>query len=771
MACAILISLYIRDELSFDRHHEKAERIFRVVTDRSARTPGPLAPLIQMQLPEAEQVARIRATVGAWLFAIQDRRFYERRVYWADQSLFDIFDVPLIRGDPTTALAAPNTIIISETMARKYFEDGDPIGQVIDADYDFLNFTITAVMEDPQDYVHFPPDFYISIATMEERASSVSPFSIYNWHNSNFYTYLLLSSGASPDAVAQKIRASLNEYLSPAIKAAIFADKLTLQPLTDLHLYSNLEHEMELNGDVSLIWMLTAVALFILLIACINFMNLATARSVTRALEIGIRKVVGAQRRQLIGQFLGEAIVFSATSFLLALGSVAVALPVFRAITGYSLAMPSTDFWTLASSVGIVLVVGIVAGSYPAFVLSAFAPTTIFKGGMRAGSSVLRKGLVMMQFTISIILIIGALVVYQQLEYIRTKPPGFEKEHVVVTPNIWGIDRDMLFNRYPQLPGVISITDVNYLPGRSAGRGRLPIFPIRRMDQPESKKLEVLKLSMWGDLVSTLGMTLAAGRNLDFEQDTRWESSSENMFPSPVACLLNEEAVQSMGWTSPLDALDQGVSLAGQELRVIGVVRDFQLKSLHEKIEPMVVMFDVGGIIAIRLAPGDPAGTLATLQEMWKASTPHIPFSYSFLDDDVDRLYRADETLARLIILFAFLAVLTACLGLFGLAALTTQQRTKEIVIRKVLGASIGQVLLLLSKEYTFLVLIANLIAWPVAYSLMSWWLQTFAYHTEISPALFPVTGLLALVIAWLTVSIQIIKSATANPVNSLRYA
>jgi putative ABC transport system permease protein len=770
MACAMLIGLYINDELSYDRHHERADRIYRVVSGHSARTSGPLAPLVLAQVPGVEQAVRIRTTVGSWLFAVDDVRFYERRVYWADQSLFDIFNVPLVQGNPATALSAPYTIIISESMARKYFGNTDPIGRVIDADNGFLNLTVTAVIEDPQEYAHFHPDFFISVATMEARIVPGSPFNIDNWLNSNFYTYFLLSPASSPDLVTQKLRERLDEHLSASDKAGIFASQLTLQPLTDIHLHSHLQHEMESNGDVTLIWMLTAVGAFILLIACINFMNLATARSATRGREIGMRKVVGALRHQLIGQFLGEAVLFSAAAFLLALVTVALVLPEFREATGHALSLPPLSIWMLIGCFGVVLVVGLLAGAYPAFVLSAFAPATIFKGRMRTGSSFLKRGLVVMQFTISIILIIGTAVVSQQLAFISNNPPGFEKENVVVIPMLWGIDFEMLFDRFTQEPGVISISDINYLPGRPAGRGRLPIFPMKRLDQPGEKALQVLKLTAWGDMATTLGLTFAAGRNLNDEQDMRWVSAGDDWFPVSTGCLLNEEAIRRMGWSSPIESIGQMVSVADDEIRVVGVIRDFHLKSLHEKIEPIVVTYGVGGLITIRLASGEPTQTLTTLRDMWMSATPHIPFTYTFLDDDIDRLYQPDQTLGRLIMVFAFLAVLTSCLGLFGLATLTTQQRTREIGIRKVLGASVTHVVFLLSREFVFLVLLATLAAWPAAYYLTSRYLQTFAYRIDLTWLPFLMAGILALIIALGTVGFQAIRAARTNPTESINH-
>ena len=769
MACCLVILLYVRDEFSYDRHNTKANRIYRIVTDRAARTPGPLAPLIQAHLPDVQKVLRLRGTLGTWLFATDRKRFYEHRVFWADETLFDIFDVELVQGNPATALNASQNIIISQSMARKYFGDADPIGQMITGD-NFFHLTITGVMKDPPAYAHFHPDFYVSMVTLYDPTRQIGANIIEDWLESQFYTYLLLPSGESPGDLTRKLHALIEEHVNAETRDAIFSRQYTLQALTDIHLHSHLEFEMEPNGDVSFIWMLIAIAAFILLIACMNFMNLVTARSTTRTKEIGMRKVVGAQQRQLVFQFMGETIVSSLAAFCLALGIVVIVLPFFRSMTGYALSMPSLEPWSVIGGLGIILGVGVLAGSYPALVLSAFSPVSVFRGAARAGATGLRKVLVILQFSISIVLIIGAGVVYQQLAYIRSSPLGFEKEHVAVMPRISGMNGRMIFEQFPQQAGVVSVIEANYLPGREAGRGLLPVLPVRRPDMPEGQVLEAQKIGMWGDFATTLRLKLAAGRNLSMERDFRIIRGTDGRQVFRSNCLLNEEAVRRLDWTAPQDAVDQYITVANEKMQVVGVIRDFHLKSLHEKIEPVVIAFGGGGIFAIRLAAGDPVGTLRALQKLWEASTPQIPFEYSFLDEDVDRLYRADRMMGNLVTLFASLAVLTACLGLFGLSAFSIQQRTKEIGVRKVLGASLGHILVLLSKEFSLLVVVANLIAWPAAYLIMRRWLQNFAYHADMSLIWFPAAGVLALLIAWLTVSIQTIKAARANPVGSLRY-
>ncbi len=767
MACCLVILLYIRDELSYDRHNSRGDRIYRVVTDRTARTPGALGGFIRTRLPEAEEVLRLRATIGTWLFTTEDKQFYEQGVYWADGNLFDVFDVPLVRGNPATALSAPNTMVISASMARKYFGDADPIGKAITGDHQFT-FTITAIMEDPTVYAHFHPDFYISIATTTGRGDPLRLLS--NWASSEYYTYLLLAPGASSEEVGGLLRQRLEERLDTDARVIAFTHTYTLQPVFDIHLHSHLEYEMETNGDVSFIWMMIAVAVFILLIACMNFTNLATVRSMGRAREIGMRKVAGATRAQIVRQFMGETMLICLLAFLAALAVVWVVLPLFRTLTGHLLSVPSLEPWSILGGAGIVIGVGIVAGSYPALVLSRISPASIFRSASDTGAASLRKALVVAQFSIAITMMIGTAAVYQQLEFMRNKYLGFDKEHVVIMPHLQGMNWDMIMERFPGHAGVVSVAGANYVPGRAAGRGTLPIFPVRSVDSPAEPPVTVQMLITTGGYVHTLGLKLLAGRDVSFERDFKEvEQPDGSTAYTSVGCLINEEAAGRLGWTNPAEALDRLVQVADRRMSVVGVVEDFHLRTLHDRIEPMMITFGSAGVFAIRFVPGDPQVILRDLEAMWKAVTPHIPFTYSFLDDDVERLYRSDQLLGRLVTLFAGLAVFTACLGLFGLAVFTAKQRTREIGVRKVLGASVRGLVMLLSREYTVLVAIANVIAWPAAYFVMQQWLRTYAYHTEISLLLFPAAGLLGLLIAWITVSSQTLQTAARNPVDSLR--
>ena len=500
------------------------------------------------------------------------------------------------------------------------------------------------------------------------------------------------------------MQARLDEHLESNARSVAFTDQYTLQPLYDIHLYSNLEHEMESNGDISFIWMLISIAIFILLIACMNFMNLAIVRSITRASEIGMRKVVGATKKEIILQCLGEVLIFSGIAFVVALGLLSMILPTFRSMTGYLLSIPALEPWSLLGGMSLVLMVTILAGGYPALLLSKIDPAAIFRGSTSKSSAVmLRKTLVIIQFSMASVLLIGTGIVYQQLGFIKNKHLGFIKDHVMVVPEIQGMDFRMIVDRFPHHAGVVSATGANYIPGRAAGRGTLPITPVRRSDNPAVQPTEMQIVYTTGGYVRTLGLGLLNGRDVSFERDFRQVSQLDGSTSFVVdGCLLNEEAINRLGWPSPDVAINQFVRVGDQQIRVVGIVENFHLKTLHERIEPLIITIGGGGIFAIRFVPGNTTETLLNLEAQWKESTPHIPIIYTFLDDDVERLYSADQLLGRLVTLFTTLAVFTACLGLFGLAVFSTQQRTREIGVRKVLGASVGQLVMLLSRNSLF---------------------------------------------------------------------
>ena len=761
MACALLIGLYVQDELRFDRYHAHADRTYRVVTGTEstayegiAKVPAPWGLAVQEALPEVEAMVRLRF-FGETLVQRGAARFYEGGAFTADPSVFDVFSFAVQRGDPATALAEPNTLVLTETVARKYFGDEDPLGQTLLFD-NAREMTVTGVMAD------VPPNSHFTFPFLVSRASETDSLQ-YAWNRTQYYTYLRLAEGASAEGVAAKIPAVLRDHLDVETAATY---RPWLQPLPSIHLHSNLFREMAVNGDVAYVYLFTAIAFFILLIACVNFMNLATARASRRAHEVGVRKAAGAGRGALIRQFLGEAWLLSGLALGLALGLVSLALPTFEALTGKELGgLLWGAPWSLPALGVLAVGVGLLAGSYPAFVLSAFRPAEVLKGtvpGLRHGR--LRRGLVVFQFAVSAFLIVAAGVVGDQLAFIQQKNLGYDQEHLVVLP----IRSDALRQGYQPfkeavraVPGVAGVTASANLPG--GGDYGIPIV-VEGRDPADTPSMRILAVD--ADFIETLRMDLTAGRA--FSADRAADGSGG-------AFLLNEEAVRQLGWDAG-EALGRTLSMPVVGIDpapVIGVVDDFHFRSMREAIGPLAFFVPPPpwyAIFTVRLRPDGVEATLAALEATWTQFEPDHPFTYSFLDDQIAALHAADERVRVLLRYATGLAVFIACLGLFGLAAFTAEQRTKEIGVRKVLGASLPTLVGLMTREFLVLVLAGVLIAAPVAYLALDRWLDDFAYRTPLEPGTFAVAALLALAVAALTVSYQSVKAALADPVDSLRY-
>jgi len=767
MACCLLILLYVQYEFSYDRFNEKVGQIYRLCERFvpvqeggsdvvSAATPAAWRAALLADFPEILNLVRIYPTPGQRLISYKDKRFYESEVAWADPTLFEVFTLPLVSGDSKTALAEPDAVVISETTARRYFGDEDPLGKALAIHG--TDCRVTGIMRDMPANSHFQFDIFASMSSLGALDAREQ------WIYHIFYTYLLLPTGYNPDDLEKKFPGFIEKHLGPELTTQQGSDlRPFLQPLADAHLRSaHFNADNTPQGDIRYIYIFSTIALFILLVACINFMNLATARAANRAKEVGMRKVLGAQRTQLIQQFLGESVLLSFAALLIAVVLVELSLPVFNRLSGLSLDTAYHRNVPAALGLfGFTLLVGIVAGSYPALFLSGFQPVRVMKGGFSYGTKgeFFRKGLVVFQFVISIVLIIGTSLIHRQLEYIQNKKLGFEKEQVLVIP----IQGNTLRERYNvfhhqilQEPGVIAVGAASNLPGRT-----IPGNVVRpEGHQPRSMRM----LFVEHDFPKTLGMEVVAGRN--FSKD----------FPTdePSAFLLNETAVKEIGWDDPIGrqfawVLPDSVVKSGT---VIGVLKDFHIKPLHEKIEPLVLFIWPGRLnyIYVRFAPDDMPNVLATLEKNWQAVYPEYPFKYTFLDDDVNRLYKGEQQLAQIFGYFAGLAILIAGPGLFGLAAFTAELRTREIGVRKVLGASVHGIVAMLSKDFLKLVLIAFAVASPLAYFAMNRWLQDFAYRIQIGIETFLLAGALALLIALLTVSTQAIKAALANPVEALRY-
>ena len=769
IACCVLIMLYVQDELSYDQHHEKNDRIYRlaesaVVAGRSieaAVTPPPWAPVLAKDYPEIEQITRIKPPNSRWLIRYQQNRFYEKNFVFADSSVFDIFTIPLVQGNARSALAEPHTVVLSESMADKYFGDDNPIGKVITGD-DLYKFTITGVMRDLPKNSHFHFDFLASYASLAPNNLYGEPTTMQNQGFSHdLYTYLLLKEGYAPEDLERKLPGFLEKHLGDQLDGTGIEARPFLQPLPDIHLHSNLEGEIEPNSDVRYVYIFSSLAVFILLIACVNFMNLSTARSARRAQEVGIRKVLGAHRNQLIKQFTGESILFSLIALVMALGLVHVLLPQFNLLSGKALEMDYQSTWLVPVLVAIALVTGIVAGGYPAFILSSFRPVAVLTGALKAGAthSFLRKILITFQFIISIVMIVGTIVVLDQLEYMQNKNLGFEKEHVVVVrmPDDEVLKGYRAYkNAVLQYPEIVNVSTSTSVPG---GQPSLNLVTPEGVQEDESPVYQVI----WADFdfVETLDIKIASGRKFS----TAFATDSS-------ACLINETAVRSLGWETPIGKTIRftGAPDTNPSHTVIGVMADFHNQSLRQRVEPLMVLFNAPSVfMVIRIQEQNLSRGMEVLHDQWRQTYPNHPaMDYSFLDEDLEQLYQAERRLGSVFIIGATLSILIACLGLFGLSSYMAEQRTREIGIRKVLGATIPNVILLLSRDFTKLILLAFVIGAPVSYYAMGTWLEDFPYRIDLSAWVIMFSGLTALVIAWLTVGYQALKAATANPVNTV---
>ncbi len=774
IACCILILLYVQDEFSFDRYAEEYDQIYRLVLDITtpdgedislARTPPPWAPALAEDYPEVENYVRFKTPMVSWLVSNEegDKKFHEKGFYFADESVFDFFDLKLLHGDPATALQDPLTLVLTESAAERYFGEEDPVGKILRLDNAY-DLEITGVMQDVPRNSHFDFDILASIHTL----SSIPIYGDTNyltWRSALFpdlYTYLKLREGYTISDLEGKMPEFLERYLGEILNRANISIRPHFQALTSIHLRSNLEAEIRTNSDISYIYIFSAIALFVLVIACINFMNLATARSANRAQEVGMRKVVGAERKQLIWQFIGESIVLAFLSLFIAVGVVLTVLPFFNAVSGKDLGMGLTNVSFVLGILGLTLLVGILAGSYPAVFLSSFQPAAVFRGSLRAGRSNarLRKFLVVFQFMLSLIFIIGTAVVYNQLRFIQNKHLGFAKEQVVVLPMGDPLARDIYMtfkDRVLQEPDVVALSGASSVPGGLIGVNLL-------LPEGASQGNEITLDAFMGDhdFMEALGLELAEGRafSREFSTDTM------------QAFILNETAVRRLGWDG--EAVNKRISMGNfKRGRVIGVVKDFHAKSLHQRIEPLVIHIapdpDAFLWLAVRISTQNIDHALSSIKAAWEEVYPHDPFSYTFLDEDFGRLYHSDRQRGQIFLAFSILAIAIACLGLLGLASFTAEQRTKEIGIRKVLGASIPGIVRMLSMEFVKLVLLANLIAWPVAYLVMNNWLQNFAYRENIPLLVFPLAGFLSFFIALATVSFQATKAAMTDPVDSIR--
>jgi len=766
IACCILILIYVQYELSFDKYHKKSDRIYRIVirgqmsgtTINSAMTPARWAPLLRNDYPEIESFVRFRPPLSRWLLTYKDKKFYEKGFIFADSTVFKVFDFELLRGNPSAALSKPYTVVLTEAMAQKYFGNEDPIGKMLLLDNTY-NLEVTGIIEEVPSNSHFTFDFLASFETLFKEPIYGG---INGIMNPMIYTYLLFRDGASPGEFENKLSGFTEKYLGNFLRQVSAELNLIPQPLTDIHLHSHYDAEIETNNDTQTILILLSIASFILIIASINFMNLATARFANRAREVGMRKVSGAHRSQLVYQFLGESLITTVIALIVALFLVKVNLPHFNNLSGMNLSFlfilkPSI----ITGILFITLFIGLVVGSYPAFYLASFKSADILKGTLKASTknAFLRKILVTVQFTVSIFMIIGTGIIYNQLEYIRNKPLGFNKEGVVVMPlpDIAVRERmEALKTELLKDPAVVNVCASSSVPGSLTGFAN--VVPEGRTSDDA---ILVSSFRVTEGFFETLEIEVLQGRSFSKE------------FPSDVnqSVMLNETAAERIGWENPIGKRIEGFG-PNYKPKVIGVVEDFHFKSLHQPIEPLIITMIGGDLLfaSVKIKTDDTPTAINGIKNAWmKVNSDHV-FEYSFLDEDYDSLYQAENRLVQIFGYFSALAIFIACLGLFGIASFTAEKRSKEIGIRKVLGASVLGINFLLSKEFLKLVLLANILSWPAAYFIMKRWLQNFAYNIDITVWMFIFAGLGAFVIALITVSFQTIKAANANPVDTIKY-
>ncbi len=766
MACCLLIFIYIRHELSYDRYHKDVNRICRIVIDIRTQTANRIfalvsptvAPALKADYPQVEHAARAIIPSSARLVKRDATFFYEDRFMYADQELFNIFTIPFIQGIPQEALIRPNSLVISQEMAHKYFGIANPLGEILEINQQ--DYEITGVVEDSPENTHMKYDLIASLETLRDWDE------MNNWYSTMFYTYLKLKLGVNVEEFSQQVSRLADKHVGERLESGGSTYHYFLQPLARIHLHSHLRYETEPPGNPVYIYIFSFVGLFILLIACLNFMNLSTARAANRAKEVGLRKVIGAQKFQLIGQFLGESLLVAFLSLGLAMVISKLAIPYLNKLTGIFLNFDSLlNPGVLFSLIGGTIFVGIAAGLYPAFVLSAFRPSVTLKGTLSAGfrGFALRTVLVVVQFAISVMLIIGTLTMYKQFNFMKKQHLGFDKEQKLILPLRGGINiqenfasvKDM-FSKHASITGV---TVSSAVPGRGVSN-----FGVDLVGEDDPKSQSMFHMYFDDDFIPDYGIEIVAGRAFQKEMKTDFMG----------AFLINEAAVKAFGWNRPEDALGKRLQTGygGRVNPIIGITKDFHYRGLQSDVEPLVMEFLPWSFryITLSIDITDLKETLAFVGSQWKSVFPGYPYEHFFLDTDFDRQYRADEQIGRIFGAFTFLGLFVACLGLLGLASFTAESRTKEIGIRKVLGASVGGIVIMLSKQFTKWVLVANCIAWPVAYYFMNRWLNNFAYRIDIGIWTFVLSGALALVIAFLTISYQSIKAAVANPVESLRY-
>lgn len=761
MASAILIMMWVYDELNYDKFHTKADRIYRMVRLNSedlsegiARVGAPWGPALIQDYPEVENFVRFRFFSRS-LVRYEEKSFYEDEGLYADPSIFEVFSFPFTAGDPASALTQPGSIVITEKMALKYFGNNNPISKTLTFNNE-EEMQVSGVLKNIPKNSHFHFDFLI-------------PFSMYdffdldNWTINNFHTYLLLRDKADSATLEKNLPEFVRRHTGEEISDSTF---VKLQPLNEIHLHSNLLREFEPNGDIRYVYMFIVIAFFILTVACINFINLTTAKASNRAKEIGLRKVVGAKRTQLVQQFLGESVLTCLFSLLIAFLLIRLVLPFFNSLTGKALTLNLTVMHFILFALAILL--GLVSGIYPSLILSGFHPVSVIKGMIKTNTSSLfvRRGLVLLQFTISIILIVGTIVVYQQMGFIQNNKLGFQKEQILIVrmanSNVQKA-QDVFRNELLKNLSVRAVSaSSNLLGGSDWGM----TFQYEGMEEGEEFGSRVLVVDH--HFLDTYSMEIVKGRN--FSETFSTDEAG--------AYLLNEAAVIQLGWENPIgkkfgiaDESGESDIPSYERGHVIGVVKNFNFRSLHQSIQPLAMFMvpDWNSYFSVKISPRNVPSTLSFIKKTWESHETNLPFDHFFIDETFNGMYKEERRVGKAFGVFSLIAISIACLGLFSLSAFTIERRSKEMGIRKILGATSSSILFTISKEFVKLVLLANLFAWPLAYYFMHSWLQRFAFRIDMSFIPFLFSGMIVLIIAMISVSIQSIKAAVANPVESLR--
>jgi len=760
---SLFLIFYVKDELSYDKHHKNSDRIFRIVSyiqekDKNTDwtlTQLPLGPTLQKDYPEVEQQVRFMGRERT-LFRNGTKEFYETKAYYVDSTIFKVFTHKFVEGNAATALNAPFNIVISKTLAKKYFGNTSAVGKTLKSVYDTYN--VTGVIEDVPQSSHIRYDMLISISTAI-RNFPVGPES---WGNFNYFTYVLLKPGTRAQAFNKKLDDVYKKYGEKLFQQFQVSMQYGLQPIRDIHLHSKLQLEPEELGNMSYIWIFSSVAFFMLLIACINYMNLTTARSARRAKEIGIRKVTGSSRKQLVAQFLGESFLTSLLAVLFSILLMLLLLPMFNGISGKTFSMRNmiepSNLLLLGS---IIIFTGLIAGSYPAFYLSAFKPVGILKGALSkaSGNIGLRRTLVVLQFSISMVMLICTWVVYSQLKYLRKKDLGFDKDRVMtVTVNTGQDETGKIYamnNEFRSVTGVQAVGAANSYPG--AANINLNLFIVQTDTGWINKTIECYTIDE--HYFDVLGIKMVKGRNFTGLSDTLH------------SIVVNEQTAKLFGWKDPIGKrVKFPGDTTGAYREVVGVFRDFNQKSLYNPIGPLLLFYyPNGNVMQLKLDPTNIHNTVAKAEAIWKKYFPQLPFEYKFLDDDFNSQYAADQKRGKIFAAFSILTIIITCLGLLGLTAFTTQQRQKEISIRRVLGASTIEVVRMVSKNYLWLALISAAIAFPVAWYFMSNWLKLFPYNTGLSVIPFAVSALAILTTAVSTAGFHSAKAALTKPAKNLR--